>query len=195
VNMPLLSQQAEDSCRLVWFAVAAHERAAHLVRVDDKSASRWGADATSSSALSAISEIVTHVEVFVVESFTEHARVIVEKAPQPIPDIVMATVSKSVESNWTERRNFLKSWLGVESNAVPWWRSWNGFVEARNAWAHGLGRLTSRQRKNQEAVANIQVAGLDLRSSQIFAREDDVRRCATVAVEVVQWIDGRVTRD
>jgi hypothetical protein len=138
---------------------------------------------------------VTHVEVFVVESFTEHARIMVEIASKPIPEILMATVTKSVESNWAERRNFLKSWLGVEVNSVPWWRSWNGFVESRNAWAHGLGRLTSRQRKNQEALSNIQIAGLDVRSSQIFAQREDVRRCATVAVDVVQWIDERVVRE
>lgn len=142
---PIESQQSEDSCALVWLAVAAHERL-HLA-VGDQQSPWWSGSSNSRAALSAISEIVSHAEVFVVESLTDHARLVTASSPAPIPKLMDAIVSKSVDSNWNERRQFIKTWLGPDLQAESWWKAWNGYVESRNAWAHGLGRLTPRQKK------------------------------------------------
>jgi hypothetical protein len=135
------------------------------------------------------------VEVFVVESLTTHAKLVSASSVEPIPGIVMESITKPVDSSWIARQKFIKAWLNTEVSQAGWWRGWLGFVEARNAWAHGLGRLTSRQRKDQQVMANLQAAGLAVCSWEVAGTSADVKRCAVAAIEVVDWIDCRVRRD
>jgi hypothetical protein len=192
MSMSVRSQRGEEVCEFVWLAVADYDKSERGARTLED----WR-DASNSNrtVLTAISEVVSHVEVFVVESLTTHAKLISALSVEPIPEIVMASITKPVESNWNERRRFINTWLRVEVSDTGWWRGWLGFVEARNAWAHGLGRLTSRQRDNQEVLANLRAAGLALRSDDVVGTSADVKRCAKAAVEVIDWIDSHVRRD
>ncbi|MDV3265725.1 hypothetical protein [Mycobacterium avium] len=191
MNSDVRSQNGEEVCEFVWLAVAAYDKTERAFR----SLEDWRDDSNSSRpVLSAISEVVSHVEVFVVESLTMHAKLISASSVEPIPDIVMNSISKPVESSWNERRKFIKTWLGVDVVDAGWWRSWLGFVDARNAWAHGLGRLTSRQRNSQEVLANLRAAGLAVQASKVVGTPADVKKCAKSAVEVIDWIDQRVRR-
>jgi len=192
MSISVRSQRGEEVCEFVWLAVADYDKSERASRTLED----WR-DASNSNrtVLTAISEVVGHVEVFVVESLTTHAKLVSASSVEPIPEIVMASITKPVESNWNERRRFINTWLSADVADAGWWRSWLGFVEARNAWAHGLGRLTSRQRDNQEVLANLRAAGLALRSSDVVGTSADVKRCAKAAVEVIDWIDRRVRRD
>lgn len=192
MNVDVRSQRGEDVCEFVWLAVAAYDKSERASR----SLEDWRDESNSSrSVLSAISEVVSHVEVFVVESLTTHARLVSAASVEPIPEIVMNSISKPVESSWNARRKFIKTWLSVVVSDAGWWSSWLGFVEARNAWAHGLGRLTSRQRNSQEVLANLRAAGLAVRASEVVGTSADVKRCAKSAVEVIDWIDQRVRQE
>lgn len=189
---PIRSQHAEEVCEYVWLALGAFDKS-HTAsrRITD-----WQRnDDYYRNSLSAISEIVSYVEVFVVESLTKHADLVSAEAPVPIAQIVMESITKQVESSWAARRRFILLWLQVDLSGAAWWRRWMGFVEARNAWAHGQGNLTPRQQKDQQIRAEIRDAGLTLSGSRISGNPDDVRRCARSAVEVVDWIDQRVKRE
>jgi hypothetical protein len=188
----LESQQAEDASGLVWLAVAAYERVRELDA--SKGESPFLNNGPSKKALSTISEIVGHVEIFVIESLTEHAGFICANSPPPIPELTMASIRRSVESNWNERRKFAKDWLGADLEVLAWWKRWLGFVESRNAWAHGLGRLTERQRRDKEVLSNLRAAGLEVRLLDVVARPTDVRQCARSAIEVIEWTDQQVNR-
>lgn len=186
------SQRGEDVCEFVWLAVAAYDKAERGFR----SLEDWRDDGSSSrSVLSAVSEIVSHVEVFVVESLITHAKLASAGTAQPIPEIVMTSISKPLESSWNERKKFITAWLGVQVVNAGWWRTWQGFVDARNAWAHGLGRLTPRQRNTPDVLVNLAAAGFTVHDSEVVATREDVRKCAKAAVEVIDWIDQRVRRE
>ncbi|WP_457226607.1 hypothetical protein [Mycobacteroides abscessus] len=141
-----------------------------------------------------MSEIVSHAEVFVTESLTKHAEVLSADAADPIPKIVMDATTKPVENTWAGKRSFISAWFDEDLSGASWWKQWMGFVDARNAWAHGLGRLTPRQVKSQETLSNLKAAGLSVLTSRVVGNADDVRRCAKSAVEVIDWIDQRVIR-
>lgn len=192
MSINVQSQNAEDFSEFVWLAVAAYDKSENASRnLED-----WREASNSNrSVLVAISEIVSHVEVFVVESLTTHARLVSSPATEPIPTIVMNAITKPVDSNWVERRKFIKTWMGIEVADAGWWRSWLGFVEGRNAWAHGLGRLTLRQCGSQEVAANLAAAGLTVQASAVVGTSADVKRCAKAAIEVIEWIDFRVVRN
>ncbi|GAB5902836.1 hypothetical protein [Mycobacteroides chelonae] len=186
------SQSAEDVCGFVWLVVAAYDKA----EIASRAIADWQrANELDRAVLSAISEIVSHAEVFVTESLTKHAEILSANSADPIPKIVMDAVAKPVESTWANKRGFINGWLGQDLSGAGWWKRWMGFVEARNAWAHGLGRLTSRQLKDKQTLSNLATAGMTVVASQIVGRVEDVRRCAKSAVEVIDWIDQRVVRD
>jgi hypothetical protein len=185
------SQSAEDVCGFVWLAVAAYDKS----EVASRAVADWRReDELDRAVLSAISEIVSHAEVFIAESLTKHAKVMSDDMVDPIPKIVMEATTKPVEGTWAGKRSFISTWFGEEVSGASWWKQWMGFVDARNAWAHGLGRLTSRQLKNQETMSNLKIAGLSVLASKVVGSADDVRRCAKSAVEVIDWIDQRVAR-
>jgi hypothetical protein len=185
------SQSAEDICGFVWLAVAAYDKS----EVASRAIADWRRENQLDRAvLSAISEVVSHAEVFVAESLTKHAEVLSGNTTDPIPKIVMDATTKPVEGTWAGKRSFILSWFGKDLSGAGWWKQWLGFVDARNAWAHGLGRLTSRQLKNQETMSNLRAAGLSVLASKVVGSADDVRRCAKSAVGLVDWIDQRVTR-
>jgi hypothetical protein len=191
MSISIRSQEGEDVSEFIWLAVAAYDKSERASRAIED----WrGEYNLGRAALTAISEIVSHVEVFVVASLIGHANLASTGLSNPIPEIVMDSISKPVEGSWAGRRKFIKTWLNEDVSSEGWWRGWQGFVEARNAWAHGLGRLTSRQQDNREVLSNIAAAGLVIRALKVIGGPDDVRRCARSAVEVVDWIDGRVQR-
>lgn len=185
------SQRAEDICGFVWLAVAAYDKA----EVASRAVDNWRRDDELDRAvLSAISEIVSHAEVFVAEALVEHAKALSSGLADPIPKILIETITTPVEDNWAGKRKFISTWFGEHLGGTTWWRRWMGFVDARNAWAHGLGRLTMRQLKNQDAMANLKAAGLSVSASRVVGTADDVRWCAKSAVAVIDWVDQRVVR-
>ncbi len=185
------SQIAEEVCGFVWLAVAAYDRS----DVASRTVADWQRENELDRAvLSAVSEIVSHAEVFVTESLTKHAEVLSADAADPIPKIVMDATTKPVENTWAGKRSFISAWFDEDLSGASWWKQWMGFVDARNAWAHGLGRLTPRQVKSQETLSNLKAAGLSVLTSRVVGNADDVRRCAKSAVEVIDWIDQRVIR-
>lgn len=184
------SQGAEDVCGFVWLAVAAYDKS----EAASRATTDWRReDELDRAVLSAMSEIVSHAEVFVAESLTKHAAVISAGTADPIPKIVMDATAKPVEGTWAGKRSFISTWFNEDLSGATWWRQWMGFVDARNAWAHGLGRLTSRQLKDQQTMSNLRAAGLTVLASKVVGSANDVRRCAKSAVGVIDWIDHRVT--
>ncbi|MDH3048679.1 hypothetical protein QEN42_02165 [Gordonia alkanivorans] len=141
---------------------------------------------------SSISEIASHAEGYTIEALASYARTISEGIIKPIPEIVERHSIKAIESSWRERQTFISSWMKVDITRLSWWKSWLGYVEARNAWAHGLGKLTKRQMKSQEVVANLTAAGFIMQSGKVLVRAEDVRSAATTAVNLVDWIDEQV---
>lgn len=189
---PVRSQHGEEVCEYVWIALGAFDKS----EVGRRAVIDWQRnDDFSRAALSAISEIASYVEAFVVESLIKHADLVSAESVEPIPKIVMESISKPVEGTWAARRTFIRVWLRVDLSGAAWWKRWMGFVEARNAWAHGQGGLTNRQKENKEVLANIKLAGLTVSGTRVSGDADDVRRCARSAVEVIDWIDQRVRRE
>lgn len=67
-----------------------------------------------------------------------------------------------------------------------------GFVDARNAIAHGLGSLTRKQlQKRSKVSARLAQAGISLARDVLKLQPANVERCATVMKDYVRWLDAR----
>ena len=70
------------------------------------------------------------------------------------------------------------------------YESFEGFIDARNALAHGLGNLTRKQVAQRQAVlVRLATAGIALRGDAISVDEATVVKCAATAEAFVLWVD------
>jgi hypothetical protein len=101
------------------------------------------------------------------------------------------TVTHDEVGTWDKKR---KAWLkhtAVDFRLLPTWTSLLGFVEARNAIQHGLGRLTDRQlgKHRGEVLAAIAATNLRLNGDMVLLTEEDVEECATTCACFVRSLD------
>lgn len=105
----------------------------------------------------------------------------------------LATVGITADvSTWDKRA---KAWLNRSIDLVgacPGWLALMGFVEARNAIQHGLGRLTDRQlgKHTAQSLAFISAAAIRLNGDAIVIGTDDIARCARVCAAFIRCLDA-----
>lgn len=102
------------------------------------------------------------------------------------------TVKDDELGTWKKRTLAWKTHLGVELATASAWKPLMGFVEARNAVQHGLGRLTDRQlgKYRDEILGFLGACAVGLNGDLVIVREDDIARCADVSRGMIEWIDG-----
>ena len=92
---------------------------------------------------------------------------------------------------WPQRARLWQSHFGVDMSAFPQADPLDGFVDARNAIAHGLGTLTRKQlRKRSRHVGHLRHAGITLAGDDLVIDESDPKRCADVVKGFVTWLDA-----
>lgn len=99
------------------------------------------------------------------------------------------------ELSWDKQVDAWKEWHGIQLKQQPWWASFTGFIETRNALVHGLGGLTPRQIRNrQEVLTALKAAGVSVEfDGRLMLTEHHVRSCAELACGLITWLD-EVTR-
>jgi hypothetical protein len=100
-------------------------------------------------------------------------------------------VAQNGLQTWVARKNAWTLKASVDLTACPCWKALMGFVEARNAWQHGLGRLTDRQlgKHKQEVLGWLDAAAVRLNGDVLLVSGDDVVRCAGVCRDFIGWLD------
>jgi hypothetical protein len=96
-------------------------------------------------------------------------------------------------SGWKEQKLAYKEWLGVKLAATDWKRV-EQLAEARNAVAHGLGTLTRRQLRNEQAVhPALKAVGISLDDNDFIVLSDQVLLDAANACrDFIQRLDEAV---
>jgi hypothetical protein len=92
--------------------------------------------------------------------------------------------------SWQDRR---KQWLqhGADFNACPTWHELDGYIAARNAIQHNLGRLTDLQlsKHRQSVLAALAAASIERNGDVVLLRAADVDRCAHTCQQFIRWLD------
>lgn len=104
----------------------------------------------------------------------------------------LASVGISADVNTWDKR--AKAWRrrSVDFNGYPGWPPLMGFVEARNAVQHGLGRLTDRQLKKHktQVLGSLADAAVRLNGDALILDPDDVTRCDRACADFIRWLDA-----
>lgn len=111
---------------------------------------------------------------------------------EPLPDgarrSILDRVHQDIQRSWKGRTDFVKEWLNVNWARDSWHQEWQGFVEARNAWAHGSGRLTQSQLA-RGGTNNLSAAKLQVANHEVRPEPTDVRRCAESARRLLDELE------
>jgi hypothetical protein len=144
------------------------------------------------NAYSAVTAMVSVVEDFAVGSL----RIRLEEAlsdGSAIAESARAALTREVERSWDDRVRALHRWFeGSLADFSPL-AAVRAFVEVRNAVAHGLGSLTSRQigadggKKLRQQLASV---GVTESGGQLVVPEVSVVLCAiSIKATVIAWDD------
>jgi hypothetical protein len=96
-------------------------------------------------------------------------------------------------STWDKRRREWRARSNVDLTSVtPNWNKLMGFVEARNAFQHGLGRLTDMQlgRRRDSILSDLAAAGISLTGDLVRVDDKTVRECHSICDEFIVVLDN-----
>jgi hypothetical protein len=115
-------------------------------------------------------------------------------APAPrtpiLEDIYTAAEDRAI-SSWPSTADSYKRWLGINLRKCPEWKKMEAAFDARNAIAHGLGQLTRRQsRKDQAALeASLKLINVAIRGVRLDVSDATIKEVANVFRHFVAWLD------
>jgi hypothetical protein len=89
-------------------------------------------------------------------------------------------------NGWQDQKKSYKDWLGVEVD----WKAVERLSEARNAVAHGLGKLTRRQMRNEQSVkGKLRVAGITVEDSGIVLSDESLASAGSACRDFIERLD------
>jgi len=89
-------------------------------------------------------------------------------------------------STLQDQKNSYKDWLGVEED----WKAVERLAEARNAVAHGLGKLTRRQLRSEQSVkSKLKAADITVDDNRIVLSDDSLAAAASACRDFIEKLD------
>jgi hypothetical protein len=184
----------EEAVLLIQAAYVDHSRAANNLppqrgRVLNPGSRLGVHDALAVSRQACILRVVSIVEAYLDMLSSDMFR---ERVPPRHELVRLLVESVEVRSSmtWDERKkaflNFHKFGLGE----LDGWEVVDCAVQARNAVAHGLGRLTPQQRTGA-APGKLRKIGITLRGYQLVVPEPGVVACRDGCVRFLRAVDDR----
>lgn len=109
----------------------------------------------------------------------------------PLLRTLIAEAESQSSTSWSNRKRAFKDYHGISLAACTAWLNVEAETWVRNAIAHGLGRLTPRQRtiETRRRIASVGVAVIDER---LEIDLDAVSRCLNDCVRFVRSVDSHV---
>lgn len=97
--------------------------------------------------------------------------------------------------SWKRRFGSWKALHGVSIPSFPRYDRLLGYIEARNAIAHGLGSLTRKQQKSKDkTIAHLRAARIGLTDLRLALVEDHALECAALIRAFIEWLDHEAGR-
>ena len=102
----------------------------------------------------------------------------------PLSDFEVASTS-----NWDERHKAFQKYHQFSIKAYPSWQSvWAG-IEVRNCMAHGLGKLTARQKMKTGIARQVSIIDVTVASNQMHLAQSTVPKLSDACSALVRSVD------
>ncbi|MDG4778984.1 hypothetical protein O7614_04905 [Micromonospora sp. WMMD961] len=87
---------------------------------------------------------------------------------------------------WSDQQRSYKDWLGVNED----WKAVERLAEARNAVAHGLGKLTRRQIRSERSVKDkLRAAGITVDDNRVVLSDGSLAAAASACRDFIERLD------
>jgi hypothetical protein len=93
-------------------------------------------------------------------------------------------------TTWYDRKNALSQYHQIKVGEFTRWYELDAGIEVRNAIAHGLGRLTRRQRQAQ-TESKVSQIGVSVRDGSIVIDAHSLKRCRDVCIDSICYLDTK----
>jgi len=103
--------------------------------------------------------------------------------------LLVEAVEVRSSTTWEERRKAFSNFHSFSLGELDGWDIVDCAVQARNAVAHGLGRLTPQQQSGS-ARAKVRKLGIGLRGHQLVVPEASVQLCRDGCIRFVRAVDS-----
>ena len=147
------------------------------------------ASSRSFQAQDAILRLVAIAEEFSIGRFVDVIEALLP-ADQLVSALWDAELDRSSDT-WGRRNTLWKRYRSVDISAFALRDPLEGFIEARNSIAHGLGDLTRKQlRRRASAIEKLRRANVGVQGTGVVIADTDVEHCARVVNAYIAWLDA-----
>ncbi len=106
--------------------------------------------------------------------------------------LLMLEKELAATSTWDARRRTFKRHHGVDLRRCAEYGRLEGAIEVRNAIAHGLGRLTTRQALSAETPKQLSRVDVVVVNGYVDLGPIHLRECADYAADFLKSLDGAI---
>jgi hypothetical protein len=191
VNAPVprvLSAEAEAASALLFRTLGAHRAAVAALKPQPRSRLRPFADGdpVQDRCQATLVRLLSITEAFSAELLSrEVSRSVAGAANAAATKIAEDAVIRGT-AGWSDQQRSFKDWLGVDED----WKAVERLAEARNAVAHGLGKLTRHQMKREQSVkGKLKAAGIAVDNNRVVLSDTNLAAAALACRNFVEKLD------
>lgn len=199
MNTPLPSLDAEQACRLINETLAMHLDAIAVLTPSGVRPRRFpNPDKADREQLQRQATLIRFLAI--TESFsTERLHAEMDQIITPLGHAgtrkMWIAAHKTAVLGWEKQKDAYQDWLDVPN---PVWTELLTLTQARNAVAHGSGRLTwLQQQKNAAGLASLKTKlnnqKITLDGNRILLTEESIERAAETCITFIESLDASLT--
>jgi hypothetical protein len=121
------------------------------------------------------------------ERFIQNVNVAIEALNRLVEDVEISSTA-----NWRSRESAFKFHHGLDLSKCSQWKELQASIQVRNCLAHGLGRLTARQRRNSGLAKQVALLHVTIGSGRMYFGPDTLPTTAAACRVFVSDVDGRM---
>ncbi|BEL04983.1 hypothetical protein Q0Z83_031740 [Actinoplanes sichuanensis] len=188
---PIPSAEAEAASALLFRTLGAHRAAIAALKPAHRPRLRTspGDDPVQNRCQATLIRLLSITEAFTADLLAREADRAVALSQNTAAARIAEDAVIRATSGWLDQEKAYKDWLGVRED-------WNAVVrlaEARNAVAHGLGKLTKRQLRTEQRVKDrLQAAGISLNNGRIVLSDTNLAAATSACRDFIERVDRAV---
>lgn len=132
--------------------------------------------------------------VCIVEAYADEVSSLLFRNSLSCRSHLFETLVKEAEARstntWDDRKSAFSAYHKLALTECTRWSEIDALIVARNAVAHGLGRLTARQR-NAKAIGKLRTVGIDVIDGTLILNREVLKRCHQSSREFISSLDDR----
>jgi|ERR1700761_5879344 len=94
-------------------------------------------------------------------------------------------------STWNERKAAFSAYHKIQFGEFSRWSELDAGIEVRNSIAHGLGRLTHRQRGGN-ITSKLSQIGIVVQDGSVLISDANLMQCRDVCIDFINYLDGKL---